>query len=297
MRIDRRLGWLLILLLCAPFATAQDGLVAIPALTARVTDLTATLMPEQRAALESELTALEQRKGSQLAVLIVPTTQPEDIAAYAIRVFDQWKLGRQGVDDGVLLIIAKDDRRSRIEVGRGLEGAIPDAAVARVLREYLTPKFRSGDFYGGIHDSTKALTALIDGETLPEPWVDKSGPDSGFDFIHVLFVSLFAMFWARAFFGGISRPGRPLLVGGVGGIVAMLVGGSLVIAIGVSIAGLLFGWIGGAAGNFVNRNGRGRFDGGWGGGGFGGGGSSGGGGGGFSGGGGSSAGGGASGSW
>ena len=125
----------------------------IPPLTARVTDTTGTLDAQQKQSLESELAALEQRKGSQLAVLIVPTTQPEDIEQYSIRVVDAWKLGRKNVDDGVLLIVAKNDHRVRIEVGRGLEGAIPDAANARIIREYITPKFRAGDFYGGIDDA------------------------------------------------------------------------------------------------------------------------------------------------
>ena len=110
--------------------------------------------------------ALQQRKGSQLQVLVVPTTQPEDIEQYAVRAFEQCKLGRKGVDDGVLLVVAKDDRRVRIEVGYGLEGAIPDATASRVIQEYLVPKFRAGDYGGGISDATAALVKLIDGEPL-----------------------------------------------------------------------------------------------------------------------------------
>ena len=150
-------------------AIAQEGLQAIPSLTARITDTTDTPNTQQTQELESELAALEQRKGAQIAVLIVPTTQPEDIAPYATRVFEQWKLGRKGIDDGVLLIVAKDDHRVRIEVGRGLEGAIPDAAAARIIREYITPKFRDNDYYLGLHDAITALTTLIDGESLPAP--------------------------------------------------------------------------------------------------------------------------------
>jgi uncharacterized protein len=149
------------------FAIADDR-QPVPELHARVTDLTKTLDIAQTQTLTSELEALEKRKGTQIGVLIVPTTQPEDIAQYSIRVFDVWKLGRKGVDDGVLLIVAKDDHRVRIEVARGLEGAIPDAAAARI-REYMTPKFRVGNFYDGIHDATDALTKLIDGEPLPPP--------------------------------------------------------------------------------------------------------------------------------
>ena len=273
-------------------ALAQDGVASIPELKTRVTDTTGTLSVEETTSLESELTALEKRKGAQLGVLIVPTTQPEDIAAYAIRVFDVWKLGRKNVDDGALLIIAKNDRRSRIEVGRGLEGAIPDAAAARILREYLTPKFRAGDFNGGIRDTTTALTALIDGEPLPEPWVENRDEASKPDPFHAIFLGLFGMFWAKAFFGRLSRPARPLLVGGAAGALTYFIGASLFGALAVGIVGLLFGWFGGAAGRYANRSGGGPFIGGWGGGGGGGSG-----GGGFSGGGGMSAGGGASGSW
>jgi len=130
-------------------AKVQAELQPVPDLHARVTDLTGTLSASQKQALESDLAGLEQRKGSQIGVLIVSTTQPEDIAQYATRVFDAWKLGRKGIDDGALLIVAKNDHRVRIEVARGLEGAIPDAAAARIIREYITPKFRDGDIYGG----------------------------------------------------------------------------------------------------------------------------------------------------
>ena len=125
--------WLfgILALLTAACAIAQD-VQSVPELHTRVTDQTATLTPPQRASLEAKLAALEQRKGAQLAVLIVPTTQPEPIEQYATRVFDAWKLGRKGVDDGVLVIVAKNDRHVRIEVAYGLEGAIPDAAAKRV---------------------------------------------------------------------------------------------------------------------------------------------------------------------
>ena len=133
----------LLLLLFAASAWAQ---VAVPELTRRVTDLTATLSAGQTAALENELAAFEARKGSQIAVLIVPTTQPEDIAQFGIRVADQWKIGRKKIDDGVILIVAKNDRKLRIEVGYGLEGAIPDAIAKRVVAETITPYFKAGDF-------------------------------------------------------------------------------------------------------------------------------------------------------
>ncbi len=274
-------------------AGAADGLRPIPALTARVTDAAGTLNAQQKQILESELATLEQRKGSQIAVLVVATTQPEEIEQYSIRVVDAWKLGRKNVDDGVLLLIAKDDHHVRIDVGRGLEGAIPDAASARIIREYITPKFRAGDFYGGIHDATDALTKLIDGEPLPPPLTNEKRARHG-DGFNTLVTALFVGFWARAFFGGVPTAPRAGLVGAVTGGLAWLLSGLLPLTLGAGVFGLILGWLGGGGGGFASRGGSG----GWGSGGFGGGGfGGGGGGGGFSGGGGGFSGGGASGSW
>ena len=171
--IGTRVGGLLMALILvavpALSATADADLRAIPALHGRVVDTTGTLAASQREAVESKLVAFEQRKGAQIAVLIVPTTAPETIEQYATRVFDAWKLGRKGVDDGVLVIVAKDDRRVRIEVAYGLEGAIPDAAAKRVAHDYMSPRFAAGDFYGGIVSGADALIALIDDEPLPPP--------------------------------------------------------------------------------------------------------------------------------
>jgi len=165
-------GWpprvlLAVLLLFAVPPAGAD--VPVPPLKARVTDLTATLSQDQRAALEQKLAALEARKGSQIAVLMVPTVQPEAIEQYAIRVFDQWKLGRKNVDDGVLLLVAKNDRKLRIEVGYGLEGAIPDAIARRVIDEDIVPLFKQGNFAGGIEAGVARITKLIDGEPMPQP--------------------------------------------------------------------------------------------------------------------------------
>jgi uncharacterized protein len=157
---------------------ADDVLQAIPSLSARVTDLTATLSNDEKTSLEATLAALEQRKGAQIAVLIVPTTVPESIEQYATRVFDAWKLGRKNVDDGVLVVIAKDDHRVRIEVAYGLEGAIPDAAAFRIAHEFMTPKFRDGDFAGGIDAGIDMLTRLIDEEPLPQPQPQARGQHS-----------------------------------------------------------------------------------------------------------------------
>jgi uncharacterized protein len=270
-----------------------DELQPIPSLRALVTDQTATLDATQQQSLESELEALKQRKGSELGVLMVATTQPEDIAQYAIRAFDQWKLGRKGVDDGVLLIVAKDDHRVKIEVARGLEGVIPDAAAARIIREYITPKFRGGDFYGGIHDATSTLTKLIDGEQLPPPLT--SDPDRKPSLPNMLFLGLIGAMWLRGILGFLPTPVRATSIGGVAGVAAWLFTQALGLSLGCAFVGFVIGMLsGGGGGSFA----RGGSYGGWSGGG--GGGWSGGGGG-FSaggfGGGGISAGGGASGSW
>jgi uncharacterized protein len=279
-------------------AWAAEGLQAIPPLTARVTDTTGTLQAQQKQALESELAALEQRKGSQLAVLLVPTTQPEEIEQYSIRVVDAWKLGRKNVDDGALLIVAKNDRRVRIEVGRGLEGAIPDAAVARIIREYITPKFRGGDFYGGIDDAVGAMTKLIDGEPLPPPLTNEAsrGRGGGDTIFNGMIAVLFAAIWLRSMFGRVPSVPRAGLVGLASAGVGFFFTGLLGAALGAGVLGAFLGLLGsGGGGGFAGRGGWGGLGGGgFGGGGFGGGGF---GGGGFSGGGGGFAGGGASGSW
>ena len=146
-----------------------QSLVAVPPFTALVIDQTGTLSPAEQSALETRLTALQKRKGSQIAVLLVPTTSPEAIEQYSLRVVEDWKLGRKGVDDGVLVLVAKDDRAVRIEVGYGLEGAIPDSVARRVIDERITPRFRDGDFYGGVRDGVDQLIRLAEGEKLPPP--------------------------------------------------------------------------------------------------------------------------------
>jgi uncharacterized protein len=153
----------------ASAAADSDGLVAVPPLVGRVVDLTHTLTPWQLRDLEATIDELEQRKGSQIGVLLVPSTKPEEIEQYSIRVVEQWKLGRKGIDDGVLLLVAKNDHRLRIEVGRGLEGAIPDIVASQIIREYIAPEFLTGDFYVGIASGVDRLISLIDGEHLPSP--------------------------------------------------------------------------------------------------------------------------------
>ena len=142
--------------------------IAVPRLESPVSDLTGTLDSAWIAAMEQRLLALQQRKGSQIAVLMVPSTGEDSIEQFATRVFDQWRLGRRGVDDGVLVLVAKEDRTMRIEVGYGLEGAIPDVTAGRIIRDEMVPAFRQGDFAGGIERAVGVLERLIDGETLPE---------------------------------------------------------------------------------------------------------------------------------
>ena len=141
--------------------------VAVPALKSRVTDLTGTLAANETAQLEQRLAAFEARKGSQIAVLIVPTTQPETIEQYSIRVAEAWKLGRKGIDDGALLLIAKQDRTVRIEVGYGLEGVLPDALAKRIVDEVIVPEFKQGNFAGGIDAGIEQMMSVVEGEPLP----------------------------------------------------------------------------------------------------------------------------------
>ena len=300
-RASRLPRWALLLtgIAAAALAFAAGDLQPIPPLSARVTDTTGTLDAQQKQALESELAALEQRKGSQVAVLIVPTTQPEEIEQYSIRVFDQWKLGRKNIDDGVLLLVAKNDHRVRIEPARGLEGAIPDAASSRIIREYIAPKFRAGDFYGGIEDAVGALTKLIDGEPLPPPLTQerRRGGDDGGGVFSIFTTVVFIAFWLRVMFGRLPAMPRAGIAAAVCGGVALFFGAAMMIALGAALLGALIGVLSGGGGGFANRGGFGGFGGGSFGGGLGGGSWGGGGGGGFSGGGGISAGGGASGSW
>lgn len=303
-------GWMLacILSLLAGGVAAQQ-LQPIPPLTGRVVDTTGTLSADQAQRISQALQAIEQRKGSQVVVLMVPTTRPEAIEQYGIRVADAWKIGRgevQGkkVDDGVILLIARDDRRLRIEVGYGLEGAIPDAIASRIINEAITPRFRQGDFAGGIQAGVDQIGKLIDGEPLPAPWQPGNGARSpsssggdGFDWLGMGVFVLVGGLIATAVFGRFLGS----VAGGLGaGLLASFGGLGLIIAVVAGVAVFLFLLVFAASGRGMDALGRGRGSGPvvmlppgrWGGGGgFGGGG------GGFGGGGGGFGGGGASGSW
>lgn len=266
--------------------------VPVPVLTARVTDLTGTLQPRETQALEDRLRDFETRKGAQIAVLIVPSTAPEAIEGYSIRVVENWKLGRKGVDDGVLLLVAKDDRRVRIEVGYGLEGVIPDALASRIINEAITPRFKAGDFHGGIAAGVERLMGLITGEPLPAP--AETSPSPTWELLPLVFIpALIAAQVLHLVFGRLVGAG----LGGAmaGGIIWWLVGSWLGALIAAAVAFFLLFAQDPSTGLSRGRGRYGGMDGGFGAGGSDGGGS--GGGGGFSGGGGGFGGGGASGNW
>jgi uncharacterized protein len=280
----------LLILLLAVSAWAQ---VAVPPLKGRVTDLTGTLKPEQVASLEQMLRSFEERKGSQIAVLMLPTTAPETIEQFALRVAEQWQVGRKKVDDGVVLVIAKGDRTVRIEVGYGLEGVLNDATASRIIREVIVPRFREGDFYGGISAAADRMIRVIDGEPLPEPRPGPQVEGGTLQMLPVLFI--LALVGGAILRRALGRVFGSLATGGAVGIVAWLLVGTLAIALIAAVLTFLFTLVGGLGTGRRYYGGLPGGYGGWGGGGFGGGGS--GGGGGFSGGGGSFGGGGASGRW
>jgi uncharacterized protein len=274
------------------FASAQ-ALQPVPKLEARVTDLTGTLTAGQQAELEQRLADFEARKGAQIAVLLVPTTQPEQIEQYSIRVAEAWRLGRKKVDDGALLIMAKNDHALRIENGYGLEGVLTDAATNRIVQDTMVPLLRQGQFFAAISAGIEQMMRLIDGEPLPAPdrtW-QNNRPAHWNALPFATFGFLIASNVLRAIFG---RPLGAALTGGGAALIAYLITQTILVAAGVGVLGLLLALLFGASGGGWSSGGFGGFGGGLGGfGGFGGGGS----GGGFSGGGGGFGGGGASGRW
>jgi uncharacterized protein len=281
------------------WAGAQ-GVLPVPPLSALVVDQTGTLDAIQLKGLQDKLMAFEQKKGTQIAILMVPTTQPEDIASYANRVGNDWKIGRKEVGDGVLVVVAKDDRKVRIEVAKTLEGAIPDLAARQIIDEAITPNFRRQDFAGGLHAAVDQLSARITGEALPAPKTPaQRRGDWGFDWMDLGIL----LFIAVPVVGGVLRGilGHKLgaLATGAGvGVLALVITSSLVVAAIAAFVALLFSMLSGVGfGSRGSGRSGGPYIGGWGGGG--GGGSWGGGGGGWggSGGGGDFGGGGASGDW
>ena len=269
------LAWLAFALI-AGGAWPAAAQVPVPKFEALVTDLTGTLTAQQQASLEEKLAAFQARKGAQIAVLMLPTTEPEDIAQFGIRVADAWKVGRAEPDDGVILLVAKDDRTLRLEVGRGLEGALTDALSSRIINDTIAPLFKQGDFYGGINSGLDQVMRVIDGEPLPPPDPQWHRTGGGIP-------------WPLLIFGAIALGGtlNRVLGRGVGAGITGLIGGGIIWLItsrllfallgffGLFFLALLFGGFpgGGRGGRGVFRDiGRGGGFGGFGGGGFGGGG-------------------------
>lgn len=305
--VPRPLVWLLWgLLVCLvaslatgrAWAAGQAGsdtlgeVLPVPTLSGHLIDQTQTLSADEAQALNAKLLAFEQARGTQLVVLIVPSTQPEDIAAYAQRVGDAWKIGRRDVGDGLLLVVAKNDRRVRIEVAKALEGAVPDLAASQIIERAITPAFKAGDFAGGLNRGVDHLIARIQGENLPLP-EQASGErqEQGFDLNQLIVFGLFGVPIISGVLSGML--GRKLGVAATG-----LIGGGLVFLITTSVLLALGAWVVATLLALSFGQGGRRGPGGWGGPPMGGGWGGGGGGGGWSsGGGGDFGGGGASGKW
>ena len=229
------------LLLVAGILGVAHADVPVPPVKARVTDLTGTLTAQQKAELESRIAAFEARRGSQIAVLMLPTTKPEEIEQYAIRVAEAWKIGRKRVDDGLILIVAKDDRRLRIEVGYGLEGTIPDSVAKRVIEERITPRFRDGDFYGGVRDGVDQLIKLAEGEKLPPPQAAANWGQSSWDALpHYVVFGIFFIIIAGTFLKAMFGRFPGSLATGTGiGVIAWLAFGIAIGAVALVIGFLL----------------------------------------------------------
>lgn len=288
-------------LIAGPAAFAQNSagtqLQPVPELTGRVIDQSGTLSSSDVQSLSEQLKKLEDDTGAQVVVLMLPSTAPEDIAAYAWRVASSWKLGRKEIGDGTLIVVAKNDRRMRIEVARKLEGAIPDIMASRIIDEAMKPRFRADDYAGGLSAAIAQMSLLIHGEKLPAPTQQSQRPSKSlWQYADFLLPLLFFGFpigiaIARAIFGRVLGS---VVLAGLAGVAAYLITASVVVGIVAAFFGLVFTLLsnisrGGGGGPYISTGGGG---GGWSGG------SSGGGGGGFSsGGGGSFGGGGASGGW
>ena len=260
-------GWLLLVALLG--SSPCQAQVPVPPLTGHVVDLTHTFTEDQHKKLEQALAAFESRKGGQLAVLVVPTTKPETIEQYALRVAEQWKLGRQKIDDGAILVVAKDDRALRIEVGYGLEGALNDATCKRIIEEIITPNFRQQNFSGGIFAGVRRMMRIIDGEPLPALAADTTA-DPWMDITWIVVAGVFLGFVLRAILGPLAGSITTAAVVGAFtwfmlGVFSMAViaGGITLMSTWLGITGLLsarYGGRGGPGGGF--KGGGGGFGGG-----------------------------------
>ncbi len=256
--------WLtaLVLSLCAVVGGAQ-GLLPVPALSSHVVDGGGLLSADQRQALDSKLSALEAESGAQVVILIVGSTLPEDIASFGNRVGNSWKIGRKGVGDGLLLIVAKDDRKLRFEVAKSLEGAIPDLAARQIIDEAISPRFKQGDYAGGLDAGIDRVAALIRGESLPSPVQRSANPASsvGFDWQNLIVFVFFGVFIV----GSVLRRvlGNKLgsvVTGGAVGVLVNVVTGSILIAAMAALAALVFVLIS-SAGSALRGLGGGGFGG------------------------------------
>lgn len=261
--------------LCLFVAFVSHADVPVPALKSAVTDLTATLSPQETASLENTLRSFSAKKGSQLAVLIVPTTAPEAIEQYSMRVVEQWKLGRKQIDDGALLLIAKNDRAVRIEVGYGLEGALTDYTTNRIINELIVPKFKEGHFFQGIESGVAAIIKVVEGEQLPPPTTNTEFSISDY----LPFIILGALLLgglSRSLFGQVVGPFVSAVIAFIIALFFIHILGALLISI-ITFAISFFGNFTGMGGGGFGGGGRGGSNGSFGGGGgrFGGGGSSG----------------------
>lgn len=229
-------------------ARAQ-ALQPVPPLQARVTDLTGTLDAIQRQGLEDKLAALEKTKGSQVAFLMVATVKPEDVFSYAQRVGTEWKIGRKGVGDGVLLVVAKDDRKMHLAVAKALEGAIPDIVAKQILDEALAPNFRKGDYAGGLHAAADAIIARINGEALPAPSAPSrsAGSGQGFDWTDLGILLFFAVpVGAAVLKSMVGNKLGTVLTGGLAGLAAFVLTSSVLLAALAAFAALLYALFTGA---------------------------------------------------
>ena len=251
--------------------------IAVPELSSRVTDLTATLDRSAQSSLEDRLRAFELKHGSQIAVLIVSTTEPESIEQYSMRVAEKWKLGRKGIDDGAILLVAMKERTMRIEVGYGLEGALNDATCKRIISEIITPQFQRGDFRAGIEAGIDQMIRVVEGEALPTPMPSRNGTGGGDNSSLLFLLAFLTMGAANALRPALGRLGAALLVGLSAALISsFVVSAAAALLIGVlAFALALFGAPGGSwrSGRRGYAAGGGGFSGG--GGGFGGGGASG----------------------
>ena len=235
---------IVVLALFLTFVVPASADVAVPQLTGRVVDQTGTLSSSDIATLTQKLRDFEARKGSQVAVLIVPTTQPETIEQFSIRVAEAWKIGRKKIDDGAILVVAKNDRHLRIEVGYGLEGVLTDVTSRRIIDEDITPKFRSGDFAAGIGAGVDRMMRVIDGEPLPAPSRSVNFAHNLDDLAPVFAVALFASIGVGGFFRAIlGRLLGSLVTGGIIATITWFILGSAALAAAVGVLGFIIGFV------------------------------------------------------